>query len=97
MDELDYFILQYFEEIGTPGGEPVAEKPTTVWMNIAEIRNLTNKRSNTVNRHMQKLADAGLLEKFDEKRGYYMITELGCRTARRELSDEERQEISERF
>lgn len=94
MDELDYTILEYFEALGTPGGKPVAKGPTAVWVNLKEIRGATDKQRNTVTRHMQSLANADLLEKYDEDRGYYILTDLGGRCARGELTDEEREEIA---
>lgn len=95
MDELDYTILEYFEALGTPGGKPVAKGPTAVWVNLADLREATDKKRNTVSRHMQTLAHAGLLEKYDEDRGYYIITDLGRRCAQGDLTDEEREEIAE--
>jgi len=96
MDELDNLILEYFEAIGTPGGDPVLKSPKTIWIDLVEIRGDVDKAHNTVARHMQKLAGAGLLDQYEDT-GYYMITDLGQRCARGELSDGERTSLSERL
>ena len=97
MDQLDELILEFFEAMGSPGGEPVALPPTPVWLNLAEVREATDKRQNTVSRHMGDLASAGLLEKVDDDRGYYAITDLGGRYVNNELTAEERNEIQKKL
>jgi len=77
MNELDDAILEFFEALGEPGGMPVALSPTPVWVNLAEVREVTEKKQNTFSRRMNQLAEAGLLRKIDEGRGYYVITEKG--------------------
>jgi len=77
MNELDDAILEFFEALGEPGGRPVALSPTPVWVNLAEIREITEKKQNTFSRRMNQLAEASLLQKIDEGRGYYQITEKG--------------------
>ncbi|MFD1527495.1 MULTISPECIES: helix-turn-helix domain-containing protein [Halobacteriales] len=97
MDQLDELILEFLEAMGSPGGEAVALPPTSVWLNLAKVRESTDKRQNTVSRHMSALADAGLLEKVDKDRGYYTITDLGRRYVNNELSNEEIEEIKSKL
>lgn len=89
MNELDDAILEFFEALDEPGGEPVALSPTPVWQNLAVVREVTEKKQNTFSRRMNQLAEAGLLEKIDEERGYYVITEKGRRYLSGELDGSE--------
>ena len=89
MNELDDAILEFFEAMDEPGGEPVALSPTPIWLNLAEIRGITERKQNTFSRRMNQLAEAGLLEKIDEKRGYYLITKKGRRYLAGELDADE--------
>jgi DNA-binding MarR family transcriptional regulator len=77
MNELDDAILEFLEALNEPGGEPVALSPTPVWVNLAKIRETTDKKQNTFSRRMNQLAQADLLRKVDDQRGYYVITEKG--------------------
>lgn len=77
MNELDDAILEFFEALDEPGGEPVALSPTPTWVNLAEVRGITEKKQNTFSRRMNRLSEAGLLEKIDAERGYYVLTEKG--------------------
>jgi DNA-binding transcriptional ArsR family regulator len=77
MNELDDIILEFMEELGEPGGEPVVLSPTQLWYNIAEKRSITDKTANTVSRRMSNLADHGLLERVEDGKAYYILTEKG--------------------
>jgi hypothetical protein len=77
MNELDDAILEFFEALDDPGGQPVALSPTPVWVNLNPIRGATERTQNTFSRRMNQLATAGLLEKIDDERGYYVITDKG--------------------
>ena len=77
MNELDDSILEFLAEMGSPGGVRVAMAPTPMWVNIAVIRGMTTKKQNTFSNRMNQLSTIGLLEKIDEQRGYYKITDKG--------------------
>nr|WP_223301521.1 winged helix-turn-helix domain-containing protein [Haladaptatus sp. R4] len=65
MTKSDPAILEFFGEQG------IAMPPAVVSFNIEGISHPTVKR------RMPILAEEGLLEKIEEKRGYYRITEKG--------------------
>jgi len=73
MNEVDDSILEFFNS----QGDQVSLPPTAVWYNLAEIFEVTDKSRDTVARRMRGLNEAGLLEKVDEQRGYYRITDKG--------------------
>ncbi|WP_323190774.1 transcriptional regulator [Halostella sp. PRR32] len=73
MNEVDDSILEFFNS----QGDQVSLPPTAVWYNLAEIFEVTDKSRDTVARRMRGLDKAGLLEKVDEQRGYYRITDKG--------------------
>lgn len=77
MNGLDDPILEFFEAMGEPGGEAVVLSPTPVWYNLAVVRGMTDKTQNTFSNRMNQMSKTGLLEKVDEKRGYYTITDKG--------------------
>jgi predicted transcriptional regulator len=60
--------------------------PIALNMNLAE---------GTVWQRMTVLKTAGLVERTDEERGYYKITDLGHRYLEDELTDDERQHLEE--
>jgi DNA-binding PadR family transcriptional regulator len=65
MTKSDPAILEFFEE------HEIAMPPAVVSFNITGVSHPTVKR------RMPKLAEHGLLEKVEGKRGYYRITEVG--------------------
>ena len=77
MNELDDSILEFFEAMDEPGGEPVALSPTPVWYNLAIVRGMTDKKQNTFSNRMNQMTETGLLKKVDESRGYYIISPKG--------------------
>lgn len=95
MDELDHTILEFYCELGHPGGEPVTIGPIVIWYNLSGVRDLTDKQRNTVARHMKSLTQDRLLVKVDENRGLYGISELGILYIYSEITDEEREELRE--
>lgn len=97
VDQVDDAILEYFELIGHPEDSPVWLKPGIVWYNVVETRGIIDKGHTTIVRHMQKLAEAELLETDPEESGYYAITDQGLRYINNALNDEEREQISERL
>jgi len=66
MNELNDAILEFLKALGEPGESPVALSPTAVWVNLAELREITEKQQNTFSRGMNQLAQARLLQKIDE-------------------------------
>ena len=77
MNEADDAILEYFQELETDTGHRISLPPTTVWYNLVEELGVLDRSQNTVSRRMNVLSEADLLEKIDEKRGYYRITDRG--------------------
>jgi DNA-binding IclR family transcriptional regulator len=77
MNEVDDTILEFFEELGEVGGEPVSLPPSPVRHHIVEMLGHLDRERSTFSRRMNKLADRGLLEKTDEEGSYYRITENG--------------------
>ena len=65
MTKSDPAILEFFEE------QDISMPPAVVSFNIQGVSHPTVKR------RMPVLADHGLLEKVEEKRGYYRITDRG--------------------
>ncbi|WP_436347976.1 transcriptional regulator [Natronorubrum sp. FCH18a] len=61
----------------TDTGHRISLHPTVVWYNLVEELEVLDRSQNTVSRRMNMLSDAALLEKIDEKRGYYRITDRG--------------------
>ncbi len=95
MNEADDAILEYLRELETDAGHRIALPPTTVWYNLVEELGVLDRSQNTVSRRMNVLSDAGLLEKTDEKRGYYQITDRGLAYLRGELAASELEEKKE--
>ncbi|MEY7847740.1 transcriptional regulator [Natrarchaeobius sp. A-rgal3] len=77
MNEADDAILEYLQELETEAGHRIALPPTAVWFNLVEELGVLDRSQNTISRRMNVLSDANLLEKTDEKRGYYRITDRG--------------------
>nr|WP_049915318.1 hypothetical protein [Natrialba taiwanensis] len=92
MNEADDAILEYLQELETNAGHRIALPPTTVWYNLVEELGVLDRSQNTVSRRMNVLSDANLLEKIDEKRGYYRITDRGLAYLRGELAASELEE-----
>lgn len=76
MNETDDAILEFFEELASAEFR-VCLAPTPVWLNLTQELEVLEKSRDTVSRRMGKLAEMGLLERVDEKRGYYRITDMG--------------------
>ncbi|WP_455449617.1 transcriptional regulator [Natrinema thermotolerans] len=77
MNEADDAILEYLRELETNTGHRISLPPTAIWYNLVEELGILDRSQNTVSRRMNVLSEAGLLEKTDEKRGYYRITDRG--------------------
>jgi len=77
MNEVDDAILEYLQELETETGHRISLPPTAVWYNLVEQLGVLERSQNTISRRMNVLSEASLLEKTDEKRGYYRITDKG--------------------
>lgn len=88
MNETDDTILEYFEALEAAGFS-VWQAPTPVWVNLSSNLGATGKSRETVSRRMGHLEQMGLLERVDETRGYYRITEKGLAYLSGELEREE--------
>ncbi|WP_246999260.1 transcriptional regulator [Halosolutus gelatinilyticus] len=77
MNEADDAILEYLQELETDTGHRIALPPTAVWYNLVAELGVLDRSQNTISRRMNVLSNAELLEKIDEKRGYYRITDRG--------------------
>lgn len=77
MNEVDDAILEFFEELGEPGGTRVSLPPSPVHHHLTEVLGTVERDSSTFSRRMSKLADRELLEIEDEEAGYYRITDKG--------------------
>lgn len=76
MNKTDDAILEYFESLEVDGTR-VWQAPTPVWLNLTQNLDLLDVSRNTISRRMGKLAEMELLERVDEERGYYRITNKG--------------------
>lgn len=76
MNETDGAILEFFAELESAGFR-IWLSPTPVWINATQNLDVLDKSRDTISRRMVKLAEMGLLERTDEKRGYYRITDKG--------------------
>lgn len=76
MTGADDRILEFFEE------HRIAVPPSvlTYHLNYSKVH---------INNRMRKLADKGLLEKVDQERGFYAITDLGLEYLAGEVEAEE--------
>ncbi|MFC4247669.1 transcriptional regulator [Natribaculum luteum] len=94
MNEADDAILEYLQELETATDHRISLPPTAVWYNLVEELGVLDRSQNTISRRMNVLSEEGLLEKTDEKRGYYRITDKGLAYLDGELdaSDLERDE-----
>jgi DNA-binding transcriptional ArsR family regulator len=88
MNETDDAILEFLESLDTDGVR-VWQAPTPVWINVTRNFDALDVSRNTVSRRMGKLAEMGLLERVDEKRGYYKITDKGLAYLSEELDRED--------
>ena len=89
MNEADDAILEYLQELETSTGHRISLPPTTVWYNLVEELGMLDRSQNTISRRMNVLAEGGLLEKTDSKRGYYRVTDLGIAYLEGELRSED--------
>jgi DNA-binding transcriptional ArsR family regulator len=89
MNEADDAILEYLQQLETETGHRVSLPPTAIWYNLVEELGVLDRSQNTISRRMNVLSNAGLLEKRDEKRGYYRITDSGVAYLDGELRAEE--------
>ncbi|MWV39729.1 transcriptional regulator [Natrialba sp. INN-245] len=89
MNEADDAVLEYLQELETEAGHRIALPPTTVWFNLVEELGVLDRSQNTISRRMNVLSEADLLEKTDEKRGYYRITDRGIAYLAGELEAKE--------
>lgn len=85
MNEVDDSILEFFER----QDEGVSLPPTPVHYNLVEVYKATDKSRETIARRMRKLAKRGLLEKVNDTKGYYRMTELGRRYLTGDATKEE--------
>ena len=85
MNETDDTILEYLAQLEVNGGY-VTQSPTAVWVNLDEEMGILDKSQSTISRRMKRLEKMDLLEKTDEKRAYYRITDKGLRYLDGELS-----------
>jgi len=95
MNEADDAILEYLQELETGMGHRISLPPTAVWYNLVEELDVLDRSQNTISRRMNVLSDAELLEKTDEKRGYYRITDRGIAYLEGELDTSELEETSD--
>ena len=89
MNEVDTAILEYLEELGAVDGHPVSMAPTPLYVNLVQQMAVVDVQPNTLSRRMGRLAEMGMLERVDEKRGYYWITEKGEAFLAGELNSED--------
>lgn len=88
MRDADKPILTVLSESG------LALRPTSMKYNL-ETRYDFEVSEPTIYRRLKTMEYAGLIEKEDEDRGYYSITDLGDRLLDQGLSDEEVSEVSQ--
>lgn len=78
MNEVDDAILEFFQDLEVHKGHRVALPPTAVWYTVSVDLGMVDRSSDTFSDRMGNLADKyGLLERTDDKRGYYRITDRG--------------------
>ena len=77
MNEVDNAILEFYAEIDCSDEFRVSLPPTAVWQNLVEELKMVDRSSKTISRRMTRLEQMDLLEKTDEKRGYYRFTDKG--------------------
>ena len=77
MNETDDAILEFYAELEDSADFRISLPPTAVWYNLVEKMEVLDRSKNTVSRRMNKLHSMGLLEKSDEERGYYHLTDKG--------------------
>lgn len=94
MSDVDNAIVEFLQELGEPGGEPVAFSPRILHRNLVEMRGIVDCAPNTVSRHLKDLADAGVLIRLDEDAAHYVLSDMGWRYPD-DLTEEEREQIEE--
>lgn len=77
MNEVDDAVLEYLQELETETGHRASLPPTAIWFNLVEQLGVLDRSQNTISRRLNVLSEAGLLEKTDETRGYYRLTDHG--------------------
>lgn len=89
MNEVDDAILEFFEEVGTPVGEPIELSPRVVHRHLVEKCGILDRTPPTFSRRMKKLDDRGLLERPDPDSAMYYLTEKGRQYLAGELDAED--------
>ena len=79
----DLNIFEFLDEHSLEGFEA---PPTTIAVNM-------NQAEGTIWQRVRVLHAAGLIDRTDEQRGYYTITEMGQRYLADELDDDEHQHL----
>lgn len=77
MNEVDDAILEYYRTLEDTTDPRICLPPMAVWYNLVEQMGALDRSSATISRRMKILDKMGLLEKVDEKRGYYRMTDKG--------------------
>lgn len=96
MDEIDNAIVGFYQDLGEPGGEPVALSPALVHRNLVDIRGVLDCASNTISRHLIKLSDAGLLNRLEDDSAQYVLSDLGKRYPD-DMTDNERNTLVDKL
>lgn len=73
MNAVDDAILEFYEEQESSLVLP----PKIVWYNLHSVRSVIDKSAETVRRRMKKLDKRGLLERVEDDRAYYRLTQKG--------------------
>lgn len=73
MNEVDDAILEFFAD----QDDGLVLSPALIWFNLHNRLDVIEKSHETVARRMRNLETRGLLEKVDENRGYYVMTQKG--------------------
>jgi hypothetical protein len=92
--KLDDWILEFYQSCSSGMGYRVALPAMPIWRNLAEIADLTNKSSGTIARRIRRLESVDLLEPTEGK-GYYRITDRGCRYLSDDLTEDEIADLRE--
>lgn len=78
-------IVEFFAE----QAEGVVLSLSIVWWNLCNDRGMLDKSRETIARRMRKLPEFGLLERVDEDRAYYRMTQKGADHLAGEIEAEE--------
>jgi DNA-binding MarR family transcriptional regulator len=84
MNETDDAILEFLQNLEVDGSR-IWLAPTPVWINLTHNLDALSMSRDTVSRRMGKLEAMGLLERVDDDRGYYKITDKGLAYLAEEL------------